>query len=167
MPKKHSRKKRGRSFRNLYILVVTAVFAGGSFGVYHLRSVQAENQTPIHMEIDPNVGLEQVVEEFFTDNGAPEMIPIIKCESNFKHYNQDGSVLKNKAGSSATGIAQILSSAHPDPKIVYRYNKRHETGLSPEDIDITTLEGNLGYALMLYEINGTRDWECAKKFRWR
>lgn len=143
-------------------------FSGGiSFGVYHFVYADTATVAPVAIEIDPNIGLEQLVEDFFTDNNAPEMIPIIRCESNFKHYEDDGNVLKNRQGSSAIGIAQVMASLHPDPKIVYRYNERHKTDLRVEDIDITTVEGNLGYALMLYEINGTRDWECAKKFRFR
>jgi len=117
------------------------------------------------MEINPNIGVRAQVEDFFTANSAPEMIPIIKCESHFRHYNKDGTVLTNRAGSSATGVAQILASVHPDPKVLSLYNKRFNTNLTAEDFDITTIEGNLGYALMLYELRGTRDWECAKKFR--
>ena len=131
--------------------------------MYHF--VWAGNEDiAVIMEVDPNIGLEQVVEEFFMANNAPEMIPIIKCESQFKHFKQDGTVLTNREGSSATGIAQILSSVHPDPKAVSLYNKRFNTDLAPEDFDISTVEGNLGYALMLYELRGVRDWECANKF---
>lgn len=147
---------------------VFALFSSvASFGVYHFVYATTPDKLIVAMDLNPNIGLEQRVIEFFTENGAPEMIPIIKCESNFRHFNTDGTVLTNKAGSSATGIAQILASAHPDPKIVYRYNKRNQTELKIEDLDITSLEGNLGYALMLYRINGTRDWECAKKFKFR
>lgn len=148
-------------------MVAVLLVGGSGFGAYHLLLAAETPLPPIYLEIDPNLGLEQQVIEFFTDNDAAEMIPIIDCESNFRHFDADGSVLKNKAGSSATGIAQILHSKHPDPKIVYRYNKRHNTDLEVADLDITTVAGNLGYALMLYEINGTRDWECAKPFRFR
>ena len=122
---------------------------------------------PVVMQVNPNVGVEARVREFFEANDAPEMIPIIKCESRFRHYNKNGTILKNKAGSSATGVAQILESVHPDPKVLKRYNQKFNTNLKVEDFDITTIEGNLGYALMLYELHGTRDWECAKKFRFQ
>ncbi len=149
-------------------LIFGAAFLLSTAGLSVYHFVQAAPQpAPIAVTIDPNIGLEQRVIEFFTDNDAPEMIPIIKCESHFRHFNPDGTVLTNKAGSSATGIAQIIASKHPDPKIVYRYNTRTQTDLTVADLDITTVEGNLGYALMLYRINGTRDWECAKKFRFR
>lgn len=123
----------------------------------------AKLNAPIEVVLDPNIGIEQYVTEFFTDNNAEEMLAIINCESGFKHFDTDGEVLKNHEGSSAIGIAQILSSAHPDPKALEKHNRLYKTGLTPEDFDITTLQGNLGYALLLYQIRGTKDWECAKK----
>ncbi len=111
---------------------------------------------------DPNFYVQTLVTIFFTRNDAEEMIPIIKCESRFRHYNLDGSVLQNMEGSSAMGVAQILTSAHPDPKIIYRYNKRYGTDIEARDLDVTKLSDNLRYALILYKVNGTRDWACSK-----
>ena len=37
--------------------------------------------------------------------------------------------------------------------------------LTVEDFDINTLNGNMGYALVLYKVRGVKDWECSKKFR--
>jgi len=135
----------------------------GILGFYSVTSYIARANAPIPVKLDPNIGVRTYVTEFFTDNNAQAMLPIIKCESEFKHYNDDGTTLANREGSSAVGVAQILASQHPDPKIIYRYNKRFDTGLTVEDFDVTTLEGNIGYALILYEIRGTRDWECSKK----
>lgn len=109
-----------------------------------------------------NDGLQQFVTDFFTKYDAEEMIPIIACESRFRHFDDDGSVLKNTQGSSATGIAQIMASVHPDPQVIKRYNRRNHTSFKVEDFDISTLTGNLWYALVLYETRGVRDWECSK-----
>lgn len=109
-----------------------------------------------------NDGLQQFVTDFFTEYDAEEMIPIIACESEFKHFNDDGSVLKNRQGSSATGISQILASVHPDPQVIKKYNRRNHTNYKVEDFDVTTLTGNVWYALVLYKTRGTRDWECSK-----
>ncbi len=111
---------------------------------------------------DPNFYVQTLVTNFFTNNDAEEMIPIIRCESRFRHYDQDGSVLQNMEGSTAMGVAQILTSAHPDPKIIDRYNRKYDTDIHPEELDVTTLSDNLRYALILYRVNGTRDWECSK-----
>lgn len=147
---------------SFFILLITAGLIG--FGHY----VKASAPAPIINtdNVDPNWQVRTLTKQFFADNGAPEMLPIIRCESNFKQFETDGTVLKNRAGSSAIGVAQIMSSLHPDPKIIYRYNKRFNTDFQKEDFDITTLEGNLGYALILYKIRGVRDWECAKKVWW-
>jgi hypothetical protein len=149
------------------VICLICVFSTlGGLGAYHY--VKADQETePIYLELDPNLSLKQQVEEFFVANNATEMIDIIECESQFKHYEVDGSVLKNKAGSSATGIAQILASVHPDPKIIKRYNLVNETDLKISDFNIKTLEGNLGYALMLYQVNGVKDWECSKNFKFK
>lgn len=135
-------------------------------GAWHLVTAAAANEVvETKITVDPNFGVKNKVIEFFIANEAEDMIPIIKCESRFRHYEQDGSVLENKAGSSATGVTQILASAHPDPKIIYRYNKRYDMDLTVDDFDIETIEGNLGYALVLYKVNGVKDWECSKRFR--
>ncbi|MDA8597010.1 hypothetical protein N9L26_01595 [Candidatus Pacebacteria bacterium] len=162
--KKLTRQKRSRyRFAFLIILFFFIVSAVSVLSVY--QHVWADNEDlAVILDIDPNIGLQQEVEAFFMANNAPEMIPIIKCESNFKHFDRDGEVLMNSAGSSATGITQIIASLHPDPKALQVYNRRHNTILTPADFDITTVAGNLAYALLLYEVRGVRDWECAKKF---
>ena len=114
---------------------------------------------------DPNDGIREHVESFFTKHDAHEMIPIIQCETHFRHFAPDGSILTNAEGSTATGVAQILDSVHPDPKVLEVYNKRFEAATTIDDFDLTTIDGNLEYALILYEVRGTRDWECAKKFK--
>lgn len=129
------------------------------------RSIMAERAHDAAQEAAvylTNDGLEQFITDFFTEYDAVEMVPIIACESEFKHFEDDGSVLKNRQGSSATGIAQILASVHPDPHVIAKYNRRNHTNFKVEDFDITTLTGNVWYALVLYETRGTRDWECAK-----
>lgn len=125
-----------------------------------------QSATVVLNEVDPNFHIKNKVIAFFEDNNASEMIPIIQCESNFRHYNEDGDVLRNRSGSNAIGVAQIMSSVHPDPKIIKRYNKRFDMDITIDTFDVNTFEGNLGYALVLYKVNGVRDWECSKKFRW-
>ena len=135
----------------------------GITGYYQLLYAAEKPQPePVTIELEPNIGVRPIVEEFLAANDAERLLSIIECESNFKHFSPDGSVLQNRAGSSAIGVAQILSSMHPDPKLIKRYNRKMNTNLKIEDLDITTLKGNLGYALILYELRGVRDWECSK-----
>lgn len=167
MTKKRARK---RSYKKTSSFLITSVTCGVfllfaiGFGTMHLVRANAATEVA-PLDIDPNFGVRNMVTEFFEANNANEMIPIIRCESRFRHYDKNGEVLKNKSGSSATGVAQILASVHPDPKIITRYNRKYQMDMAVNDFDITTIEGNLGYALVLYQVNGVKDWECSKRFR--
>jgi len=152
----------------LPVFMVSGIFVlFGSFGVFQFVLAKSFDHTPpsVLTNIKPNFGIKNKVITFFEANDAAEMIPIIKCESHFRHYDKNGDPLKNSSGSSAVGVAQIMSSLHPDLKVLNRYNKKYNTDLTAEDFDVTTFEGNIGYALVLYNMNGVRDWECSKKFR--
>lgn len=146
----------------LFILILVGMFAVMVDMV--TRSIAANQahedagQATVYLNND---GVRDFVTQYFTEYDAAEMIPIIECESHFKHFEEDGSVLKNRQGSSAIGVAQIMSSLHPDPQVLKRYNSRNLTSFGVEDFDITTLTGNLSYALVLYKTRGTSDWECS------
>ena len=165
--KKNKRKKQKQRTTTVIVGLCCVAVLGlsGVLAFNYVEAFTARNNEPIPVELDHNFGVQQYVEEFFADNDAEEMLPIIACESRFRHYDEDGTVLKNMEGSSAVGIAQILTSKHPDPKVLKKFNRRHNTQLTAEDFNLTTLQGNLGYALVLYQVRGTRDWECAKKLR--
>lgn len=151
------------SFLIKHSIIISVFFVVTPLAILIFHYVEADNKTELaQVSVPPNVGVEPFVREYFIANDAAEMLPIIECESGFNHYEPDRTTLKNRAGSSAIGIAQILASAHPDPTVLKRYNREYNTDLTEADFDITTLEGNLGYALVLYKVNGTRDWECAK-----
>lgn len=163
--KKRKPYKRQIHFGVLFVALLCVGTAGAfSYGHY----VRANTPPPVINtdNVEPNFHVKTLVTQFFEDNNAAEMIPIIRCESGFRQFDDDGAPLQNHEGSSALGVAQIMASKHPDPKIIYRYNKRNDTDFTIDDFDITTLEGNMGYALILYKMNGVKDWECSKKFRW-
>jgi len=92
--------------------------------------------------------VEEYVREYFAD--VPVMIEIAKCESEFRHFNKNGQVLKNGLGSSATGMFQIMASIHQPVA--------EKLGL-----DIYTMQGNAAYARYLYEKQGTKPWEADLK----
>jgi hypothetical protein len=91
--------------------------------------------------------VKEYVEIYFADE--PVMIDIASCESHFRQFDKHGNVLKNSAGSSAVGIFQIMSSIHAKDAKNMGY-------------DITTIDGNLGYAKYLYEAKGTAPWNASK-----
>lgn len=144
----------------LFILgFLLIIFAYVGVGLIH--HVLASSPIDVReTEADLNEHIEFEVYDFFIENDTREMIPVIACESAFRHFEADGSVLKNSEGSSAIGVAQILSSVHPDPRVVMSYNRRFNTDLSAADFDLTKLQDNLAYALVLYRVRGTKAWEC-------
>ena len=162
--KRKKEKLQRQAFIRLSGFFVICICISG-LGLFHFVFAKADASFTPNVHIDPNFSIKTRTIQFLEDNNAERLIPIIKCESQFRHYEPDGEVLKNTEGSSAIGVAQILSSMHPDPKIIYRYNKRNNLDLTVEDFDLTTFEGNIGYALVLYKVRGVQDWECRKKFR--
>jgi hypothetical protein len=90
---------------------------------------------------------EQYVREVFAD--VPVMIEVAKCESHLKHFDENRKVIKNRSGSSAVGVFQIMASIHAEDA----KNMGH---------DIMTIEGNVDYARHLYETSGTKPWEADK-----
>lgn len=142
---------------SLCLLVVLGDMISRTVDAREARKVA--DQATVYLSND---GLQQFVTEYFIKYDAAEMIPIIECESHFRHFDEDGTVLKNQQGSSAIGIAQILSSVHPDQQVISKYNRRNLTNFTVGDFDISSLSGNISYALVLYKTRGTRDWECSK-----
>jgi hypothetical protein len=94
--------------------------------------------------IDPysSVDVAAAVKSYFAD--IPVMANIAKCESNFREYSADGSVLNGGSGG-MIGVFQINRSVHA------------KFALSLGD-DITTLAGNMAYARYLYTQEGTDPW---------
>lgn len=82
-------------------------------------------------------------------NFPSSMLAIVACESGFRQFNLDGSVVhhKNKNGTTDYGIMQINSSHLADSK-----NK----GL---DI-INDMDDNIAYGKILYAQNGDSPWVC-------
>ncbi len=85
---------------------------------------------------------EGIVRFAFAD--MPEMIGIAKCESGFRQFNQDGSVLRGSGR--YIGIFQI------DEPI-------HATKALGMGMDISTIDGNIAYARHLNSISGTGPWK--------
>ncbi|MEK7208884.1 MAG: transglycosylase SLT domain-containing protein [Patescibacteria group bacterium] len=72
-------------------------------------------------------------------------LAVAKCENNFKHYNQDGEVLRGRANRYDVGIFQINEQ--------YHLAKSRELGF-----DIYTPDGNIEYAVWLMKTSGRAPW---------
>lgn len=94
------------------------------------------------------------VQEYFSD--IPVMVDVAKCESGFKQFNSDGSVIRGVSNSQDVCVMQINEKYHADTAIRLGYN-------------LYTLDGNMAYARYLYQTQGTAPWKysshCWNKYR--
>jgi len=90
---------------------------------------------------------EEVVREYFAD--IPDLIQVARCESTFRHYQADGSVLTGQVDSRDTGVMQINTHYHGQ--------RLEQLGL-----DVFKLEDNLTYARRLYETEGLKPWSASR-----
>jgi len=101
--------------------------------------------------LDPRAAempIETHVREYFAD--TPILSKIAYCESRFRHFKENGEVLRGEITPEDIGVMQINEYYHGDTA------KRL-------GINIYTLEGNLAYAKWLYEKEGVAPWIYSKK----
>ena len=88
---------------------------------------------------------EAVIAEFGSNS---IMVRIASCESGFRQFAKDGSVLKNPH-STAKGVFQVMYSIH-------------NAAALKMGMDVLTTEGNIAYARVLYDTQGTVPWNASK-----
>jgi hypothetical protein len=99
-------------------------------------------------EVSIGIEAEDVVKSYFKD--TPLLVKVAQCESNFRHVDKNGEVLRGIANRYDVGIMQINERFHLD--------KANRLG-----IDIYSLNGNLEYAKYLYEKEGVIPWRASSK----
>ncbi len=92
--------------------------------------------------------VEAYIKAEYTD--TPILIAIAQCESNFRQFNPDGTVVRGKIDDHDVGVMQINET--------YWLPKSKSLG-----DDIYTIEGNVAYAKYLYAKNGTDPWNSSAK----
>ena len=78
-----------------------------------------------------------------------EMIEIARCESGLRQFDENGEVLRGKINPKDVGIFQINEYYHLEASRALGY-------------DIYTREGNIGYAIYLYNLQGTQPWNWSR-----
>ncbi len=102
----------------------------------------------VRAQANLNADVEAKVRAAFSD--VPEMITVAKCESGYRQFAADGSVLRGGTAKGYVGVFQIGESLH----------KARAAGMAH---DIDTIDGNIAYARALYEKNGLSPWlDCLK-----
>lgn len=90
---------------------------------------------------------EERTRAFFAD--TPVMVAIARCESKFRQYTDAGTAFRGGLNNNMVGVFQI-------------YKRIHNTQATSLGYDLTTLDGNLGYAQYLYTRQGTTPWTSSK-----
>jgi hypothetical protein len=91
--------------------------------------------------------IEKYVRSYFAK--TPILAEVAKCESRFKQFKKDGSVLRGILTPADVGVMQINEYYH-------------KTTADKLGIDLHTLEGNLKYAEYLYKRSGTQPWSASQ-----
>lgn len=114
-----------------------------------LIAFPAKAQTPtieiVETKIEKTV--EQIIREEFAD--IPILIDIAGCESTFRQFKEDGTVLTGEVDPRDTGVFQVNT----------RY---HLATANKLGYDIFSLKGNMEYTRWLYGKQGTQPWNASK-----
>jgi len=111
-----------------------------------VEAAEVEQVMPVKSKLVSSAVVKQVVEEYFFD--IPIMAQIARCESTYRHYLSDGSVLQGRVDQADTGVMQI--------------NKRyHEKTAVAMGLNLDDIEDNMRYARYLYERQGTQPWSAS------
>lgn len=102
--------------------------------------------TTANLNNNKNYNLGAEVRKFVSDR--PLMVEISRCESQFRQYEKDGSVLRGRVNNMDVGIFQINE--------YYHLERSKKLG-----IDIYSLEGNMAYAKRLYNEQGPTPWSSS------
>lgn len=123
-------------------------------GLYSLRPAKAEqvSEVPTPNLTEEGRAMAQKINLVFAD--APYMIYVANCESSGLVHRENGQLIKNKAGSSAEGVFQVLMRLHAP--------QMRKMGLNPNRTD-----HYLTYVRHLYDEYGLSPWaasaHCWKK----
>ncbi len=97
--------------------------------------------------VDQPITLEDHVRESFKD--TPVLAEVARCESHFRQFGADGKVLQGEVNKHDIGVMQIN----------YKY---HEVEAEKLGLDLTTLDGNIDFAKVLYATQGTQPWKASQ-----
>lgn len=93
-----------------------------------------------------NQAIPTMVKAYFSE--YPILAEIAFCESTLRQYDAHGNVLRGKVDRNDVGLMQINE----------RYHAEQAKKLG---IDIYTVEGNMEYAVWLYEKQGSQPWSAS------
>lgn len=136
------------SFWRVFILSAIIVFIISILGISdYIRKIESYKPLPT-IKISEGVFkyklflLEELQRQGFKFRDFLTLKEVIKCESNWKQFNQNGTLIISKGN---RGLFQINTLAH---KNTYKAMK----------LDITNPYDNIRFGIYLYKKNGLNDW---------
>lgn len=117
-------------------------------GVDEIGAKSVQNQTKLaDMDFHSTSTIRSLVEAEF--GLKSEMLKVAFCESRFRHFSDDGSILYSHYGTMDVGIFQI--------------NEDYHGGRADElKIDLHDPLGNIAFAILLYSEQGLDPWEASR-----
>ena len=137
------------------VFLMSSLYGAGQHG-YKEKNIQSESAGSARAEKS-----EKMDESTFTDREAltaylrkeyaetPILVEIARCESTFRHYGENGKIIRGRVNSHDIGVMQINLLYHADTA----------EGLN---IDLYTVEGNVEYAKYLYGKYGSKPWSASE-----
>ena len=108
-----------------------------------LKQISLEVRSEDYMPITDPKNVEKFLKDYFSD--TPILAKIGKCESQNRHFNSRGEILRGTKNTYDRGVMQI--------NILYHEKDAEKLGLNLHNID-----DNVAYARHLYEKQGAKPW---------
>jgi hypothetical protein len=143
------------------VFLMSSLYGSGHAAVDHAQtlsgsttaSIQAEMQATTVVASSAKIFndskmMESYLKAEFAD--APILVDVARCESNFKHFDDNGKVVRGRVDAADIGLMQI--------------NERFQGETAKKlGMDIYTVEGNIAYAKHLYDEQGIKPWMASSK----
>lgn len=108
------------------------------------HAAQAADVSGVPLGVQTPAQIEELVRVAFTD--APVMVEIARCESKFRQFTDSGAVFYGGVDKDMVGIFQFYEAVHRERANILGF-------------DLTTVEGNIGFARHLYDEAGVTPWQ--------
>lgn len=116
--------------------------------VYDFQTVQADYSVATSSD-DRSIVLSIKDAVIYTYGSTSAMVQVASCESTYRQFNSDGTVLRGKVDPDDIGVFQINK--------VYHLKEAQSLGY-----DIFTTAGNIAFSKWLYQKEGTGPWDDSK-----
>lgn len=131
------------------IFLLSSMYGAGHSNTEVIASNTVSPDTDEKARVEEMIDIKKV-EEYLRENysDTPLLIEIARCESGFAHYGKDGEIIRGRVDKNDVGVMQINER--------YHLERAEKLGF-----DIHTIDGNIGYAKLLYNDQGAAPWSAS------